>query len=141
MNNLELTGRLFKVLPEQSGTSKSGKEWKKKDFCIETEEQYSKRVCFTLFGEKVSYIDKFTLGDMLDVKFNVESNEGTNNKWFHNVNAYNVQKTTESGSNQTTGNQDNYSSAIINPNDISIKDQIMAQKSNEPESESDDLPF
>ena len=135
MSELQLTGRLYKVLPELSGVSKSGKDWKKKDFCIETEEQYSKKVCFTLFGEKVSYVDKFTIGDMLDVKFNVESNEGTNDRWFSNINAYSVQKV--SGTEKTSEVLPVYESPVKGNNLPPTEHAFTDNQPNEP----DDLPF
>jgi len=140
MSELQLTGRLFKIFPEQKGTSKSGKDWKKKDFCIETEEQYSKKICFTLFSDKVSYIDNFVIGDMIDVKFNVESNE-FNGRYFTNINAYSIQKSSGNVNIQSTGTTKDYSSSVIKTNEMSIKDQIMERKANEPEIEDSDLPF
>jgi hypothetical protein len=45
---MQITGKLIKVLPLQSGISKTGSEWKKQDFVIETEGAYPKTVCFFL---------------------------------------------------------------------------------------------
>ena len=82
-------GKLVKVLDEVSGTSARG-EWKKQDFVIETEGQYPKTICFTLFNDKVQLIQPFTVGMPLEVSFQVESRE-YQGRYFHNVNAWRVQ--------------------------------------------------
>lgn len=87
--SLEVKGVLEQILPIQSGTSKAGKEWSKQEFVIETEDQYPKKICFTLFGDKSSLLDGFQQGDTVNVAFNVESRE-YNGRWFHNINAWRI---------------------------------------------------
>jgi hypothetical protein len=87
--SLDIRGRLIQVLPLQSGTSKSGNGWSKQEFVIETEEQFPKKVCFTLFGDKVSLLNGLSSGDQIDVSFNLESRE-FNGKWYSNINAWKV---------------------------------------------------
>lgn len=87
--SLEVKGQLQQILPIQSGTSKAGKEWSKQEFVIETQEQFPKKICFTLFGDKLSLINGISVGDNIEVSFNVESRE-FNGKWFHNINAWKV---------------------------------------------------
>ena len=41
---MQLTARLTQVLPVQIGTGKNG-HWKKQDIIVETNGQYSKKVC------------------------------------------------------------------------------------------------
>ena len=43
-----VTGKLIKVLDKQQGTSKSGKEWVKQTFVIDTNEQYNNIIAFEL---------------------------------------------------------------------------------------------
>ena len=88
--NLEAKGILKTKLDITIGTSQSGKEWKKREFVIETQDQYPKTICFTLFGDKVDLIEKFTIGMPIEVSFNVESRE-YQGRYFHNVNAWRVQ--------------------------------------------------
>jgi hypothetical protein len=88
--SLTIKGVVIHILQEESGTSKAGKEWKKKDFVIETtEDQYPKKVAFTLFGDKIDLLMKISEGQLVDVSFNLESRE-YNGKWFHNVNAWKI---------------------------------------------------
>ena len=71
--SMDVKGKVVQLLPVQSGVSKAGKEWSKQEFVIETEEQFPKKICFTLF----------------EVSFNVESRE-FNGKWYHNINAWRI---------------------------------------------------
>jgi hypothetical protein len=77
---LELSGKIFQVLPEQSGTGKNG-QWSKQDFVLETEEQYPRKVCFSAWGDKVQMLKSYTTGSYVKVSFNAESRE-FNGKWY-----------------------------------------------------------
>lgn len=129
-NELKLTGVIIAILPVESGTSKAGKEWKKQNFVIETNEQYPKKACFTLFGDKLSYLDKFAEGSTVDVKFNAESNE-FNGKYFTNLNAYSIfgDEAQKSGSN-TSG------SGLLPPTEHATQGM-----NEQPEDSGNDLPF
>ena len=91
--SLDIRGKLIQVLPLQTGTSKSGNGWSKQEFVIETEEQFPKKVCFTLFGDKVSLLNGLSTGDQVDVSFNLESRE-FNGKWYSNINAWKINPVT-----------------------------------------------
>ncbi|MEX0779305.1 MAG: DUF3127 domain-containing protein [Balneolales bacterium] len=86
---MELKGKVFKVLPEQTGTGKNG-PWRKQDFIIETEGQYPKKVCITMWGDK---IDQFAIkeSESLTAHINIESRE-YRDKWFTDVKAWKVEK-------------------------------------------------
>lgn len=89
--SLSVKGKVQQILQTQSGTSKAGKEWSKQEFVIETDDQYPKNVCFTLFGDKVSLLNGVSAGEEVEVSFNVESRE-YNGRWFHNINAWKIDK-------------------------------------------------
>lgn len=97
---LSVKGRVFQILKAETGVSKVGKEWSKREFVIETEEQFPRKVCFTLFGDKTSLINNLAVGEMVDVSFNIESRE-YNGKWFHNINAWKIDKPAENQSSPT----------------------------------------
>jgi hypothetical protein len=88
---LSVKGKVEQILKAESGVSRAGKEWNKQDFVIETDEQYPKKVCFTLFGDKTSLIEGLTPGTEVEVSFNLESRE-YNGKYFHNINAWKIDK-------------------------------------------------
>jgi len=88
---MEIKGKINQLLPVQSGVSKAGNEWKKQEFVIETQDQYPKQVCFTVFGDKLSLIEGLQPGMDVNVFFDVESRE-FNGRWYHNINAWKVEK-------------------------------------------------
>lgn len=88
--SMQVKGTLLQILKQESGVSKAGKEWKKQDFVIETNEQFPKKVCFTLFGDKISLIEGITEGTEIEVFFSLESRD-FNGKWYHNINAWKVE--------------------------------------------------
>lgn len=87
---MEIRGKVIALLEQQSGTSQAGKAWKKQEFVIETNEQYPRKVCITLFGDKV---DQYPLAvnDDLVVSIDIESRE-YNGRWYTNVNAWKIEK-------------------------------------------------
>ena len=80
---MEITGKIILALPEQSGVSKAGNSWKKKEYVLETQETYPKKVHFDLFGDKA---DKYPLsvGQTVRLKFDIESRE-YNGRWFTSI--------------------------------------------------------
>ena len=89
--SLTLKGKLVKILNMESGVSRNGNSWKKQEFILETQEQFPRKVCFTLFNDKVSLLTGFAGGEDLEVSFDVESRE-FNGKWYHNINAWKIEK-------------------------------------------------
>ena len=88
-----VTGKLIKVLDKQTGTSKSGKDWVKQTFVIDTNEQYNNIIAFELFGEeKVENFNKYnTVNSIVEVEFNVKCNEWQG-KYFTSLQAWKVSK-------------------------------------------------
>ena len=89
---MEIKGKLLKVLPAQTGPSKSGGEWKKQAFIIELEGTYPKKVCFQVWGDKVN-VESLVQGTMVNVFFDPESRE-FNDKWYTDLTAWRVDTTT-----------------------------------------------
>lgn len=87
-NELTISGRIDSVLPLQQGTSKAGNPWKKQGYVLDTGGQYPKKVCFSLFGDK---IDQFPIqvGQDVTVSIGIESRE-FNGRWYTEVNAWNI---------------------------------------------------
>lgn len=88
MNN-QVTGKLHKVLEIESGTGGKGK-WEKQSFIVETNDQYPKKICIELWGEKVKDLTKFQPGQDVKVSFNAESRE-YNGKWFTTLRAWKIE--------------------------------------------------
>ena len=103
MNDLTIEGVVTLILQEENGVSKAGKDWKKKEFSIETKGEYPKTVAFTCFGDKTDLLSNITQGQNVAVSFNLESRE-YNGRFFHNVNAWRIvveQPSAESPSSDT----------------------------------------
>jgi len=93
MNELKLTGKIVEILPQESGTSKAGKEWTKQSFVIDLGTEFNNLIAFGIFGaEKVENFNKFNkVGQMVDVSFNVSCREH-NGKWYTNLDAWKIFK-------------------------------------------------
>ena len=86
---MEITGKIIVALPEQSGVSKAGNTWKKKEYVLETQDTYPKKVHFDLFGDKA---DKYplTVGQTVRLSFDIESRE-YNGRWFTSIRGWQVE--------------------------------------------------
>jgi hypothetical protein len=88
----KIQGKLTQILPLEHGQSKSGKEWKKQSFVVDTGDQYNPNVCFSLFGDnKIELLNHVTVGQDIEVSFNVSSRE-YQGKWFHNLDPWRIKK-------------------------------------------------
>jgi hypothetical protein len=85
---MQLTAKLVQLLPLQSGTGKNG-TWKKQDIIVETAGQYPKKVCISVWGDKID-IKKLKPGNTLKIDFDVESRE-YNSRWYTDVKAWKIE--------------------------------------------------
>jgi hypothetical protein len=86
---LDITGKIVKIMPEQTGAGKKG-TWVKQEFVIETTEQYPKKICCSVWGDKVESLRSFSMGDSIKVSFNLESRE-YNERWYTDVRAWKIE--------------------------------------------------
>lgn len=86
---MEITGNCVAVMPLETGTSKTGKPWQKRNFIAETEEQYPKKICFQLFGERTNECPE--PGEKVKVSFDIESRE-YNGRWYTQISAWKVER-------------------------------------------------
>jgi hypothetical protein len=114
---LSVIGRITKVLPPQSGTSKSGNAWTKQLFLVDNGETYNNLFCFELFkDEKVQKFNQYNkAGDTVKVEFNVNCNE-YNGRYYTSLQAWKVSK------------------ADVNNMDVNEPENVQA-------GEDDDFPF
>ncbi len=87
---MEIKGKIIAALPEQGGTSKAGKPWRKREYVLETQETYPKKVCFNLFGDRIDQYP-IAIGDDVTVSYDLESRE-FNGRWYTDVRAYKIDK-------------------------------------------------
>ena len=122
--SFKVKGRVIDILPLQTGSSARG-EWKKLDFVLEVpDEQFPKKICFTLFNDKTEMIRENDKNREVEVSFSLEGRE-YNGKWYHNVNAFKIERT------EKTSTGDKQAPPPYN------EDDFMPVK----EGENDDLPF
>jgi hypothetical protein len=86
---MEISGTVAALLPMQSGQGKNG-TWKKQEFIIETPGQYPKKVCLSLWGDKVDE-NKLSIGEKITASINIESRE-YNGRWYTDVRAWKIAK-------------------------------------------------
>ena len=91
---MQITAKLVHVLPLQKGAGKNG-EWRKQDVVVETDGQYPKKICISIWGDKIDE-SKLQIGNMLSIDFDVESRE-FNGKWYTDVKAWRVDLAGSSG--------------------------------------------
>lgn len=86
---MDVKGKVVQILQPQTGMGKKG-PWKKQEFVMETQSQYPKKICFSMWGDK---IDQFSLsvGETVTVSVDLESRE-YNGRWYTEARAWKVEK-------------------------------------------------
>lgn len=93
MSNLSVEGKLKRIHDEQVISDR----FKKREFVIETEEQYPQVLMFQLAQDKTNLIDQFSLGDKVEVFFNLRGREWQKDpaaeiRVFNTLDAWRIQK-------------------------------------------------
>ena len=102
-NRLKLTGKIVKILPPKTGVSAKG-TWISQDYLLDVQDKFSRKVLFNVFGQEK--IDKFaiSLGEIVEVSFNIETKE-FNNKYYTSVSAWFVKKISSGNNNNDSKQQ------------------------------------
>jgi len=93
---MEIEGKVIHIGETLTGTSKSGKDWQRLDFAIETAGEYPKKVAFSAWGKTVPFAQQLNKGDLVEVSFNPESRE-YNDRWYTELRAWRLNIKTQSG--------------------------------------------
>ena len=93
MSNLSVEGKLKRIHDEQVISDR----FKKREFVIETEEQYPQVLMFQLVQDKTNLIDQFNLGDKVEIFFNLRGREWQKDpsaeiRVFNTLDAWRIQK-------------------------------------------------
>ena len=86
---MEIEGKVIQILEPVTGEGRNG-PWKKQEFIIETQDQYPKKVCIAVWGDKID-LTSFSENEMVKVYVNVESRE-FNERWYTDVKAWKAEK-------------------------------------------------
>ncbi|GAA4059598.1 DUF3127 domain-containing protein [Flavobacterium chungnamense] len=81
---MNIKAKLTQLLPLQTGFGKNG-QWRKQDIIVETEGQYPKKICISIWGDKINE-KQLIIGNQLSIDFELESRE-FNGKWYTDVKA------------------------------------------------------
>ena len=88
---MKIKGKLVKKMDVETGTSKSGKDWKKQLVLIDTGADYNPEICLQIFGsEKVESIEKLKIGKEYDFSINIISRE-YKGKYYTNIDCWKVE--------------------------------------------------
>jgi hypothetical protein len=85
---MELFGKIIAALPERSGVSARGNNWRSITYVLETQEQYPKHLAFDVTNDKITQLN-IQVGEMINVQFDINARE-SNGRWFNSVQAWNV---------------------------------------------------
>ena len=87
---MEVTCKIIIALPEVSGTSRAGNAWRKREYVLETQETYPKKVYFSFFGDRA---DQYPLavGDQITLSFDIDSRE-YNGRWYVEIRPWKAEK-------------------------------------------------
>lgn len=127
---MEVKGRIILALPEASGVSKAGKAWKKREYVLETMDNYPQKIFFDFFGERA---DQYPLavGQVIKLSFDISSRE-YNGRWFTSISGWRAEPADgEAGAPAAAAAPANAYGAPVLPPSQPL----------EPAGPSDDLPF
>ncbi len=85
---MQLTAKLIEILPLQTGTGRNG-EWKRQEIIVETQDQYPKKICMGIWGDKIEE-DRLKIGNLLKLDFDIQSRK-YNEKWYTNLKVWRLE--------------------------------------------------
>jgi hypothetical protein len=130
---MEIIGKLIQKMPMQSGISKTGNSWQKQEFVIETLEQYPRKICANLWGERTAVLEALNIDDKVVMSFDLESRE-FNGRWYTDVKASKIDPV---GANPYQAQPTAAAAPTANPiNELPQEPDTFTD-----EGRSDDLPF
>ena len=155
---MEIQGKIIVVLPERSGVSQRGNQWRSISYVFETQDQYPKKLAFDVTNDKIDQLN-IQFGEILTVQFDINARE-YNGRWFNSVNAWNVIRQNQQAPAQCGGFSGNVQSGAqaaqqamassanaagvantMNQQNLFQPAQQSAQQQSQQRGNSDDLPF
>ena len=103
---MQLSAKLNQLLPIQTDAGKNV-EWKKQDIIVEADGQYPKKVCVSIWGDKINEV-QLQIGNILQIDFDIERRE-YNSKWYTDIKAWKIDvagKGTQNTSNYNVNTDD-----------------------------------
>lgn len=92
---MELTGTIKSIMP----TTDVSLSFKKREFVIETNEQYPQIILLEFVQDKCGLLDSYEVFDKVKVSINIRGREWVNNdgqtKYFNTIQAWRIEKDSE----------------------------------------------
>ncbi len=133
---MDIQGKIVQILPKQTGEGKNG-TWEKQDYILETQAQYPKKVCFSVWGVKIAQYN-IQMGEFVSLGVDVESRE-YNGRWYTDLRAWKVDRPGAAPSNaSSSANNTNQEASDPFANTAQVSDPFASSSSSE---DADDLPF
>ena len=96
---MQLAAKLIEVLAIQTGHGKNG-EWRKQDIIVETDGQYPKKICISLWGDKISNAN-LQIGQNYIYYIDIESREYSG-RWYTDIKAWRIDSDNSMNNNMET---------------------------------------
>lgn len=87
--DLQISGKVIDILETKSGKGKNG-PWKKRDFILETEGDYPRKVCITQWGDQIDK-NPVSKDETITAFIDIQSREYKGN-WYTDVKAWKIEK-------------------------------------------------
>ena len=95
---MEIIGKAIAALPVKSGVSqRTGEQWQSREYVIETQEQFPKKMCFEVFGTEKLKEFNIRNNDLIKGYFDITARE-YNGKWYNSIRAWKVEHVNQDGS-------------------------------------------
>lgn len=134
---MQLNGIIKVIKPIQQVSA----TFQKREFVIETQEQYPQTISLELHGDRVDIIETFTEGQEVECHINLRGREWVNpqgeTKYFNTIVCWKIQLPNTASAPQPQGQRSPSTAPIIPP----ANEQQFMPGSNSDENQEDDLPF
>ncbi len=132
---MEINAKVIRILDEQVIKSRSGEEYIKYSFVVETNEKYAKKICLTCMGK-----DRWgKLGIRVGLSYNLGvdiSSREWNGRWFTEASCWNAVVLDEAKVAAQESTQTNVSQSSSN-----VSSNVSVSTNVQQEEKPDDLPF
>ncbi len=132
---MQETGKLILVKNTQNISDK----FQKREFVIETQEQYPQKLLFELQGNLVDIVDDYNIGDLVTCSLNIRGRLWTSpqgeDKYFNTIICYKIQPF------YNAGNSDDYKPPVTQTAPVEFKLANQPNSFADNYDDSDDIPF
>lgn len=94
--DITFTGKIIEAQPIQTGVSKQGNQWAKREFVIEEiNNSFNSKCAFTVFGDDKIKSFHLEVGELVTVHLGINANK-SQDRWFNQVNCWKVEHLAQS---------------------------------------------